>query len=64
MSSEAQENDQPNDEGFAGDPTTPEPDRGSTGENLGESIAVPAGDLTGALVHAIEETTSGKDDQG
>jgi hypothetical protein len=53
----AEEN-EPNESGFAGDPTgpTPEPERGP-GEGFGEAIAVPAGDITGALMEAITEST-------
>jgi hypothetical protein len=52
--------DEPNEAGFAGDPTTPEPepehDHGDHpfGEVDGESIAVPGGDLTEGLTEALE----------
>jgi hypothetical protein len=52
---EAPEHDEPNDAGFAGEPTTPTPERGDDGESYGETIAVPAGDITGALMGAIDE---------
>jgi hypothetical protein len=48
------EHDEPNDWGFAGAATTPTPEPG-TGEGRGEAIAVPAGDITGALMEAIQE---------
>jgi hypothetical protein len=51
---EAPEHDEPNDAGFAGEPTTPTP-RPGDGEGYGETIAVPAGDITGALMEAIQE---------
>jgi len=58
MTSE-RETDQPNEFGFAGGATAPqpEPDRRTADQVDGESIAVPAGDLTGAITHAIEEVT-------
>ncbi|MCY1144929.1 hypothetical protein OWR29_43620 [Actinoplanes sp. Pm04-4] len=56
-----QEHDEPNEFGFAGGATAPEPERG-TEEGYGESIAVPAGDLTGAITGAIEEATE-RDDE-
>jgi hypothetical protein len=47
---------EPNEAGFGGDPSTPTPDPGADDPALaeGESIAVPAGDLTGAITEAIE----------
>jgi hypothetical protein len=69
MTSEPQEHehDEPNDAGFAGAATTPTPHPGA-GEGYGESIAVPAGDLTGALMEAIEQAgdrhPDEDDDQG
>jgi hypothetical protein len=55
---------EPNEEGFAGDPSTPEPepDRRPADEVVGESIAVPAGDLTGALSEAIEDVSGSNDE--
>ena len=57
--------DGPNEFGFAGAATAPEPEEtpGSE-ESMGESIAVPAGDLTGAITEAIEEFTDRDDDSG
>jgi hypothetical protein len=53
----AQESDRPNEFGFAGAGTAPQPQRTQeTGGVDGESIAVPAGDITGAVTDAIEET--------
>jgi hypothetical protein len=57
---ETQQHDEPNDYGFAGGATTPSPERGS-GESRGESIAVPAGDVTGSLMSAIDDP--GHDDE-
>jgi hypothetical protein len=58
MTSE-RETDQPNEYGFSGGATAPEPkpDHRPIEEVDGESIAVPSGDLTGAITHAIEEVT-------
>jgi hypothetical protein len=58
--SRPQPHDEPNEFGFAGDATAPQPER-STGESFGESVAVPAGDLTGAITGAIEEATDRDD---
>ena len=51
------ESDQPNEYGFAGGATAPEPqpDRRPIEDIDAEAIAVPSGDLTGAIVEAIEE---------
>ena len=57
------EHDEPNDAGFAGAATTPTPEPGA-GEGYGESVAVPAGDLTGALMEAIEHASDRHDDGG
>ena len=54
---------QPNEFGFAGDGTAPQPESGSTGESFGESAAVPAGDITGAITGAIDQATGADDDQ-
>ena len=49
---------EPNEYGFAGDPTTPEPERAEdAGQTPGEDVAVPAGDLTGSITGAMEELT-------
>jgi hypothetical protein len=58
MTSE-RETDQPNEFGFAGEATAPEPepDHRTAKEVDGESIAVPAGDLTGAITHALDDAT-------
>ncbi len=55
-SREQQEQDEPNEFGFAGGATAPEPIE-EPAEGYGESIAVPAGDLTGAITEAIDEIT-------
>ncbi|WP_433298224.1 hypothetical protein ACQP2F_42870 [Actinoplanes sp. CA-030573] len=64
MTSDQRETDQPNEFEFSGGATAPqpEPDRRPAEEVDGESIAVPAGDLTGAITHAIEEATEHDDD--
>jgi hypothetical protein len=56
MTSE-RETDQPNEFGFSGGATAPEPqpDHRTAEEVDGENIAIPAGDLTGAITHALEE---------
>ena len=58
MTAESESN-QPNEYGFAGGATAPEPMK--TPEPIeevdGESVAVPAGDLTGAITEAIDELT-------
>ena len=57
---------EPNEFGFAGDATAPQPESGSTGstgESFGESVAVPAGDLTGAITGAIDQATGADDDE-
>jgi hypothetical protein len=64
MTTDSQRNDAPNDEGFAGDPTTPQPERDPrpAGEADAEQIAVPAGDLTHPISEALEGLV-GDDDQ-
>jgi hypothetical protein len=59
------ESNRPNEFGFAGDATAPQPEptRESAAEIEGENIAVPAGDLTGALTDAIDEMTGQNDDE-
>jgi hypothetical protein len=52
----AQEQDEPNQFGFAGGATAPQPIK-EPAEGYGESIAVPAGDLTEAISEAIDEAT-------
>jgi hypothetical protein len=51
------ENNEPNQFGFAGGATAPEPARESPAESEGEDIAVPAGDLTGAMSDGLDEMT-------
>ncbi|XVV12088.1 hypothetical protein ACQP2X_45955 [Actinoplanes sp. CA-131856] len=53
------EQDEPNEFGFAGGATAPQPVK-DVPEGYGESIAVPAGDLTGSIVEAIEEVAEGR----
>ncbi len=54
MSDQAKETDEPNEFGFAGAATAPQPEPETTHEDFGEEIAVPAGDLTGSIVAAME----------
>ena len=63
MTSEPQdqrtETDEPNEFGFAGAATAPEPQH-TSGDRLheqAEAIAVPSGDITGAVTEAIDEVT-------
>jgi hypothetical protein len=57
------ESDQPNEEGFAGDPTTPQPEPIEPIEKVdGESIAVPAGDLTRPITETLEGLGGRNDD--
>ena len=60
---DASEEHQPNQYGFSGGATAPEPDPRSerTDEVNGEDIAVPAGDITGSVSRAIEDATTGDD---
>ncbi len=53
---------EPNEFGFAGEATAPQPEQTSIGEGFGEAVAVPAGDLTGAITAAMDEAT-GTDDE-
>lgn len=55
---------EPNEYGFGGDGTgpEPEPEQKKSDEVDGESIAVPAGDLTGSITGALDELTH-KDDE-
>ena len=60
---------EPNEFGFAGEGTGPEPAResatGLSEDELAEAeqIAVPAGDITGALTGAVERVTDQEPDQ-
>jgi hypothetical protein len=59
--------DEPNEWGFAGDPTAPEPAHDTTAEHeedLAEQVAVPADDLTAELSEALAEVTDGDEDVG
>ena len=53
----------PNEYGFAGGASTPEPVREHGDGVDGESIAIPAGDLTGAVTEAIEDLAGSDDDE-
>jgi len=49
------ERDEPNEYGFAGDPSTPEPRREPADPHAyAEDVAIPSGDLTGALSESLE----------
>jgi hypothetical protein len=56
---------EPNEYGFAGDATAPEPERETKpAEGAdGERVAVPAGDLTGAITGALEDSLVRDDDE-
>ena len=60
---DASEEHRPNDYAFSGGATAPEPEPESAGDVNGEDIAVPAGDITGAVSHAIEDATTRDDDR-
>ena len=49
---------EPNEAGFGGDPSTPEPNRDAEDPALaeGEQIAVPSDDLTGPITDALTGT--------
>jgi len=57
------ESNEPNEFGFAGDATAPQPERerDSADHVDAERIAVPADDLTGALSDGIDRATQGDD---
>ncbi|GAA2549209.1 hypothetical protein GCM10010435_18730 [Winogradskya consettensis] len=59
MTTESSEEDRPNEFGFSGAATAPqpEPEREPAEQVDAENIAIPAGDLTGAISEAIEEAT-------
>ncbi|MBG0561580.1 hypothetical protein [Actinoplanes aureus] len=57
---QSREANEPNEFGFAGEGTAPQPE--PIGAVDGESIAVPAGDLTGAITEAIEELSDHDED--
>jgi len=46
---------EPNEYGFAGGATAPEPELSDREVSEGEEIAIPSGDITGALVAAIDD---------
>jgi hypothetical protein len=57
------ESDQPNEFGFAGGATAPqpEPERRPADEVEAERVAVPSDDLTGAMSDGIDRATQGDD---
>jgi len=62
MTTEA-ESPEPNESGFAGEGTAPEPDteRRPAEEINAERIAIPSEDLTGAISDGIDQATRGDD---
>ncbi|UQU65562.1 hypothetical protein COUCH_04335 [Couchioplanes caeruleus] len=62
---DASEEHRPNEYGFSGGATAPEPEpRSERADDVdGEAIAVPAGDITGAVSHAIEDATTRDDER-
>jgi hypothetical protein len=61
---EPEEPNEPNEFGFAGAATGPEPNLSEDEEQSeGDEIAVPAGDITGAIVSAIEGDRERDDDE-
>jgi hypothetical protein len=57
--------DQPNEWGFAGEGTAPQPAHDTTAEreeDLAEQVAVPGDDLTTELSEALGEVTDGDED--
>jgi hypothetical protein len=56
------ENNEPNEFAFSGGATAPQPQRDRAADDAeGENIAVPAGDITGAVTAAVEEATERDD---
>ncbi len=55
------ESNHPNEFGFAGGATTPEPEREPAEESDAERVAVPSDDLTGAISDGLGEATQGDD---
>ncbi len=57
------QNNEPNEFGFSGGATAPQPKRESEPADRadGENIAVPADDLTGSITDGIDEMTQGDD---
>ncbi len=49
---------EPNEFGFAGGATAPQPDPADRDDELSEDIAVPAGDITGAASDALAAETT------
>ena len=52
---------EPNEYGFAGGATAPQPGADRSAGHGAEDIAVPAGDLTGAISGAMDEATNPDD---
>jgi len=57
------ESHEPNEFGFSGDGTAPEPkqERGPADEVDAERVAIPSDDLTGAISDGIDRATQGDD---
>jgi hypothetical protein len=63
MSDQREYQDEPNEEGFGGDPTTPQPEPERHPRDAGgEAVAVPSGDLTRPIAEAMEGMNGDKDD--
>lgn len=60
MSAESTSN-EPNEFGFSGDGTAPQPTRDAADRPDGEDVAVPAGDLTGSITDGIDDMTHDDD---
>ncbi|WP_431908849.1 hypothetical protein [Micromonospora carbonacea] len=58
--------DEPNEYGFAGGATAPEPPAGGRPDeqDLAEEVAVPGDDLTGPVSEALSEETEQAEDNG
>jgi hypothetical protein len=56
------ESNQPNEFGFSGAGTGPEPEPDPAPDVDGESIAIPAGDLTGSISEALQEAIAPPED--
>ena len=57
QSGEENETHHPNEYGFGGGATVPQPGAGRSADHGAEDIAVPAGDLTGAISGAMDNAT-------
>jgi hypothetical protein len=63
MSDQREYQDEPNEEGFGGDPTTPQPEPERDPQDAaGEAVAVPASDLTRPIAETMEGMAGDKKD--